>query len=258
MFASLLLSAQAMAHDFWVEPDQFFPRVQQPVSFRLYQGQALRGESLPYITDWFTQFTWHDSKGLHEVTAELGDDPAARIVFETQGDAWVVYRSTRDFVEIEPAIFKKYLREEGLDEIEAERERTGRSDQSAREYYSRCAKSYLQVGGAGNKGAFAPYDAGMTLELIALNDPAQLTTGDTLSVRLRYLNKPLANILITAFRRDDPEQKVLLRTNASGEVSVPFAAAGIWLIKAVHMIPAPKELDAEWESFWASLVLQVR
>ena len=29
--------------------------------------------------------------------------------------------------------------------------------------------------------------------------------------------------------------------------------AGVWLIKAVHMIAAPPGSGAEWESFWASL-----
>ena len=30
----------------------------------------------------------------------------------------------------------------------------------------------------------------------------------------------------------------------------------MWLIKAVHMIPAPQGVDAEWSSYWASLTFQ--
>ena len=33
--------------------------------------------------------------------------------------------------------------------------------------------------------------------------------------------------------------------------------AGVWLVKAVHMAPAPAESGAEWESLWASLTFEV-
>jgi len=32
---------------------------------------------------------------------------------------------------------------------------------------------------------------------------------------------------------------------------------GMWLIKAVHMIPAPAGTSAEWASFWASLTFEL-
>jgi len=31
----------------------------------------------------------------------------------------------------------------------------------------------------------------------------------------------------------------------------------VWLVKAVHMIPLPKDGDADWESFWASLTFEL-
>jgi hypothetical protein len=33
---------------------------------------------------------------------------------------------------------------------------------------------------------------------------------------------------------------------------------GMWLIKAVHMVPAPAGANAEWASFWASLTFELR
>jgi len=32
---------------------------------------------------------------------------------------------------------------------------------------------------------------------------------------------------------------------------------GLWLIKAVHMVPAPEGSGAEWESLWASLTFEL-
>jgi len=33
---------------------------------------------------------------------------------------------------------------------------------------------------------------------------------------------------------------------------------GMWLIKAVLMVPAPPDAHAEWASFWASLTFEMR
>jgi len=32
----------------------------------------------------------------------------------------------------------------------------------------------------------------------------------------------------------------------------------MWLVKAVHMVPAPAGSDADWRSFWASLTFESR
>ena len=35
--------------------------------------------------------------------------------------------------------------------------------------------------------------------------------------------------------------------------AAPLHSDGMWLIKAVHMVPAATGSSADWESFWASL-----
>jgi len=32
---------------------------------------------------------------------------------------------------------------------------------------------------------------------------------------------------------------------------------GVWLVKVVHMVPAPKDTGADWESLWASLTFEI-
>jgi uncharacterized GH25 family protein len=48
-----------------------------------------------------------------------------------------------------------------------------------------------------------------------------------------------------------------IRTDAAGRVRVPLSRSGVWLVKAVHMIPAPAGADADWESIWASLTFEL-
>jgi hypothetical protein len=36
-----------------------------------------------------------------------------------------------------------------------------------------------------------------------------------------------------------------------------LARAGAWLVKTVHMVPAPTDTGADWESLWASLTFEI-
>ena len=45
------------------------------------------------------------------------------------------------------------------------------------------------------------------------------------------------------------------RTNADGRVTLKIDREGAWLIKTVHMAKSTQP-DADWESFWVTLVFQ--
>ncbi len=252
----VLCAGVVRAHDFWLEADRFAAPTHQEVSVQLYQGQRLKGETLPYITDWFTAFDQIDAAGRQSVKSQMGDDPAARIKFSDKGLAMVIYRSTRDFVELGPAKFASYLEDEGLDQILQLRRDRGQDSAPAREYYSRCAKLLVTIGD-GSGGVSPAWDSGMTLELMPDQDPYTLRSGGQLDVTLRYLDSALPDATVIAFRREAPDAIIRVKTDAQGKVRIPLDGPGVWLVKSVHMIPAPRELDAQWESFWASLVFRL-
>jgi uncharacterized GH25 family protein len=87
--------------------------------------------------------------------------------------------------------------------------------------------------------------------------PAGLRPGADLPVRLLFQGKPLAGALVVAIPRDGPEAKVAARSDARGRVRLRLPRGGDWLVKAVHMVPAPRETGADWESFWASLTFRL-
>ena len=60
-----------------------------------------------------------------------------------------------------------------------------------------------------------------------------------------------------AMNRQDPSVKLALRTGKDGRVRFRLPRGGMWLIKAVHMIPAPPASNADWESLWASLTFEL-
>ena len=107
-------------------------------------------------------------------------------------------------------------------------------------------------------GAQADRPLGFTLELVAERNPYAVRPDQDLPVRLTYENRPLAGALVVAMNRLNPAEKLSARTDKDGRVRFKLRPGGMWLIKAVHMVPAPAGTHAEWASFWASLTFELR
>lgn len=239
------------AHDFWIEPSSFHPAPGERVAVRLRVGEHFRGDPVPRDPQRIERFAAVGATGETEVTGLAGRDPAGWGSFEAPGVYWVVYDSSHAKLESEGPKFERYLVEEGLERISTLRAERGQTAASAREIYSRCAKSLITVGDAG--GAGHDRVLGLALELVPEKNPLALKRGEELPVRLLYEGKPLAGALVVAVPHDLPEAKVSARTDAEGRVRLRLDRGGDWLVKAVHMIPAPRETGADWESLWASL-----
>ena len=102
-----------------------------------------------------------------------------------------------------------------------------------------------------------PRVLGLPLELVADRNPYMMTTGQSLGVRLLYRDQPLAGALVVALNQRDPMARVAARSDKAGHVTLKLAEPGPWLIKAVHMIPAPAGSDSQWASYWASLTFEL-
>jgi uncharacterized GH25 family protein len=166
----------------------------------------------------------------------------------------IVYRSHRSSVTLEPEKFEKYLSEEGLDRTLQERRGRAEREKPGREVYSRCAKALLAAGRL-TEDAIWGRPVGLTLELLPEGD--LLRAGETIRFRLLYDGKPLSGALVKAIAREDPETTLSARTEANGRAALRLGRKGVWLVKAVHMVAAPPETGADWESFWASLTFEL-
>jgi uncharacterized GH25 family protein len=63
--------------------------------------------------------------------------------------------------------------------------------------------------------------------------------------------------LVVAINKEDPSAKMTARTDANGRVRLNLPRSGMWMIKAVHMVSAPPDSGADWESIWASLTFEL-
>jgi uncharacterized GH25 family protein len=248
--------APLYAHDMWIAPTTFAPEPGQIVGVRLRVGQDLLGDPLPRDPALVNQFVVEDATGRKPVVGRDGADPAGFVRVAMPGLLVIGYRSNPSAVELAANKFNQYLKEEGLDAIAALRARRNETGASAHELFSRCAKSLVLSGSSSEAQGDRPL--GFTLELVAERNPYAIRVGEDFPVRLTYENRPLAGALVVAMNRLNPSEKLAARTDNAGRVRFRLRPGGMWLVKAVHMVPAPAGANATWVSFWASLTFQMR
>lgn len=245
-----LLVPGALAHEFWIEPSSFRPAAGAAFDVHLRVGQEFRGDAMIYLPESFERFVTVNARGQKSVEGIPGDDPAARLSIADPGLLLIAYQSTRYSLELDAGTFKEYLKKEGLDHlVPAQR---GAQEKPVREVYRRCAKSLLAVAGRSD-GLDFKKPLGLRLEIIPLTPVYPLKKDQALEVQLLYENRPLAGAQIMAFSKTKPKDSLLQRTDRAGRARFVLPQADVWLLNAVHMIPAPAEAKADWESFWASL-----
>jgi hypothetical protein len=247
--------ASLLAHDMWIDPTTFSPESGQIVGVRLRVGQDLLGDPIPRATALINQFIVEDAGGRKPLVGREGADPAGFLRVAMPGLLVIGYSSNPSLVELTPEKFNQYLKEEGLDAVAALRARRNETGAKAHEIFSRCAKSLISSGSVKEGQGDRPL--GFTLELVAEQNPYALRAGQDLPVRLIYENRPLGGALVVAMNRQNPSEKLTARTDRDGRVRFRLQPGGMWLVKAVHMVPAPAGGSAEWASFWASLTFEL-
>ena len=254
--AVALSGASLVAHDMWIVPTTFAPNTGQIVGVGLRVGQDLVGDPIPRDPALINQFVFEDATGRQPLVGRDGANPAGFLRVATPGLIVIGYHSNPSAVELTPEKFNQYLQEEGLDAVAAARAARHQSGAAAREIFSRCAKSLVFSGPAKDDQGDRPL--GFTLELVAEKSPYAIRSGQDLPVRLTYDKRPLPGALVVAMNRRNPAEKLTARTDSDGRVRFHLGAGGMWLIKAVHMVPAPAASNADWASFWASLTFDLR
>jgi uncharacterized GH25 family protein len=259
MFRLLVLTAMIAAstslgaHDFWIEPTGFTADVGRVVGVKLRVGQDFHGDPVPRSDDLIGDFVVVDAGGRRQVVGRDGSDPAGLLRVTSSGVMVIGYRSRPSPVTLPADKFTAYLHEEGLDSVIAARARSHAAERDGREIFSRAAKSLVRSGdaGAGDR------TLGFPIELVAERNPYQMKSGESLPVRLTYQNAPLAGALVVAFNQRHPYHKQSVRADRDGRATFTIDEPGPWLVKAVHMVPAPAGSNADWESFWASLTFEI-
>jgi uncharacterized GH25 family protein len=264
LLTALTTAATALAHEFWIEPSHHVGSCNEPIRIDLKVGHGPDLTVLPRNPERYERFVVAGPSGERDVLGVDGAAPAGIVRPADVGTYLVGYRSRSSSVELPPAKFEAYLKEEGLESTLLRRIEQGRSAAPGRERFSRCAKSIVVIGDAPHVGFDRSLD--FRLELFPERDPRELVPGESATFRLLFDGAPLANVLVRATAMDQFEHQRSARTDAQGRVTLPIAHPGRWRLNAVHMLElapdAGRSADtadfvADYESLWASLTFEV-
>lgn len=276
LLALLACACLAVAHDFWLEPSSHRVSPGDRVDVAIMIGHHDDLNTFARRADHAKSFKLVGPEQSWDVAGQAGDDPAGHVTAPEAGAYWLVYHGNPSFIELEARKFEDYLRHEGLEPIIEQRATLGETDKAGLEAYARCAKAVLRVGDAstGNgsteaHAAFLRKPVGLPLELVVLEDPFSLRPGDDIRVRLLYNGEPLAGAMVEAMHRQSEHatpKAISVRTDDRGEATVKLDRAGRWVLANTHMVRKASATDeiapadekrADWESFWATLSLEI-
>jgi hypothetical protein len=249
-----LCAASLSAHEFWIEPTTFAPTPSKVIGIRARVGDGVLGDPVPRDPSLLQELVVDAGSGPLPVVGRDGADPAGLLRITANGMHVVGYLGKPTPVELSAAKFNDYLKDEGLDTILVERTRLKAADRSARELFTRCAKTLVLAGPA--RRDQRDQQLGFPLELVSEANPYVLAPGDEFTFTLRYRGRPLGGALVTAIRRQDG-RRLSVRSDAAGRARFVLPAGGGWLIKSVHMTAAPANTGADWVSYWASLTFEL-
>jgi uncharacterized GH25 family protein len=256
--AAALTPALAQGHEFWLSPSVYAIAPGQATAVTARTGEAFCGPAKTWARERSVRFLVRTSRLINLTDiAFAGDGPWVKFAPTDKGGAMLAFESTFTPIHLPGAKFNAYLAEEGLTGPLAAR---GESEESGRERYRRCAKTWL----SGDDAKRATEPMGLPLEIVPSSIPGRDTV---LVVTVLRGGQPLAGALVRAWRaplgaagvpldaarRDSSAMAWEGRTGADGMIAVPVRESGEWLVSLVDMAPSAEPSEADWESTWASL-----
>ncbi len=256
---TFLLTANICAHEYWFEPDTFFPAPNTKTAIHLYVGDGLvkdREERIFQLekTPVFNLFSVGKTFDL-KTSINEGAMPIYNFSADKAGNYLLGMERNWSYIKLDAAKFEDYLCEDGIEYVISEREKLGERQKEGRERYSRFIKSLLQVGD--KRDATYKKKLGMKLEIMPLENPYSKKLGDNLSFQIFFDGKPLVNRVVFADNRDSQTQK--MTTDKDGKISMKIDKTGLWLVRLVNMHRCAADCgEADWESFWGAITFGVK
>lgn len=246
----------ALAHEFWIEPQEFQVESDAPLIADIRNGQEFAGSALAYFDSNIDRFEIYRDGTPTPVPGRMGDVPALQTVADTPG-LWVIIHqttpSTLDYAKWEK--FDAFATHKDFPDIRARHLARGLPETGFTETYTRYAKALVGVGSAQG----ADLNTGMETEFVALDNPYLSNPGAGFGVQLLYQGAPRADAQIEMFDRapDGTVTITLYRTDADGMARLPVQSGHDYLLDGVVLRPTPEGSVAVWETLWAALSFSV-
>jgi uncharacterized GH25 family protein len=263
-FATLLMglvyAVPAEAHDFWVQPAQYWLQPQIASSITLQVGHGPFRQRSPIPLSRILRFEAFGPDGIgNDLRATLhpgssADDGA--LTFSRPGTYVLVLETDNRAQSHLPAIrFNEYLKVEGLTPALAQRERLHQTDRDGSENYSRQAKAIVQVGSPDSRSQIqVTRPLGLSLEIVPEVNPYARPQPRALPIRVIYEGQFLEGALVklTLLENDAAPLEAHL-TDRLGRATFVMPTGGSWLLNVIWTRPLPRSFETDFETIFSSL-----
>lgn len=249
-----LSATSSIAHEFWIEPQDYTINSSDKVVADIRNGQNFKGSSFSYIRDRYVKFDMFVGQSQLMIRGDLGQRPAISKQVETDGLGILVVETKSNVLSYsEWAKFQKFIDHKDFKLDKSEHLAFGFPEKGFKETYRRFAKSLIGIG----KAVGQDRELGLEIELVAMLNPYTDDTSGGMPVKAYYRGKLLDGVQIELFDKDPSGevQITLHQTDESGQAVLPVENGHSYLVDTVQIRPAEvgNEKGAVWESLWASL-----
>ncbi len=258
ILAIIISSSTLFAHEFWLMPNKFKVKIKEQIALTFYVGEDFMGELWKRKKDKtlkLTHFTGQKQIDLTELSikSDTNDIP---LKFDNEGTHVLALETKNSFIALEANKFNDYLKDDGIDNIYALREKKGELNKPSKEFYRRCAKTLIQVGA--KSGNTFKKNTGMPLEIIPMQNPYFSKIGDKMTVKVLFEGKPLSDKMIVTWNKTatTKTRQQKLRTNSNGLMTFSLDQKGQWMVSTVHMIPVENNPEGDYQSYWGNLTFE--
>ena len=252
----LMIAPAASAHEFWIEPVQYYVEPESMIEASLRLGDDFEGSTVAYLESSTKRFELFNQGRTEKITPRLGDDPALALKAQRRGLHVVVHQSTiltLSYTKWDK--FQKFAENKDFKNIKARHKARKLADKYFVEAYSRHSKSLIAVG----DGAGEDQQQGLEIELVAMQNPYTSDLSNGLQVTGYYRGEPLPDTQIELFEKapDGTVNVSLHRTGDTGTVNLPVKSNHQYLVDMVVLREPSESMTKKnrsvWETVWASL-----
>jgi len=232
--AASLLTAPAIAHDAWIEPEITQTKDGALLSLPFYIGHAGSADDYSVKADLVSSFFTFGPTGISDnLLAVAQQSPASTITLDAPQSGTHIYslNNFRSYIELEADKFNDYAKEEGITPIIRDRAAKGLFNTDGKESYSRHLKTIVNYDNDACFGPNAQRSVGQLLEIIPLST-AGAGDAQTLTVEVLYRGAPTAGVTLHMNDIDAGGATALIKTDAKGQAVLPLPTDHKWYIHA--------------------------
>lgn len=244
-------------YEIWLLPQKFLFQPGEKAVVAITTSNDFSGDPLDVKKDGIEKATHYFLSGSEDLKAAVkeGAKDHFEVTLSREGTHLIATQSVPASVKVDAEEFNTYLKDQGLDDVYAQREKTNTLSKEGNETYSWYAKLLLQTGKAGDDTYRKA--VGTPLEIIPEKNPYLLKTGDFIRFKIVWQGKPLFGAMVKVFIKKNSRTGLqTIYTGQDGMIEVPVSGGGSWMVSVVKMIPS-KNAQADWRSFRASLVFGI-